>query len=208
MNGENNVEKNADHGHSHKHHIITDKTALTIGATLFVFTGLTVLAAHFDLGAANFLVAMLIATAKALLVALFFMNLLYDRRENAVIFCTAFIFLVIFMTLTSTDLFFRGDVYVHGPIEIAQAQSKIKDPWVSTPQLIAHGKELFQQNCVMCHGPQGQGNGPAAAALNPHPRNFTSTTEKWVNGRKSTMVFKTLKEGIPGSAMASFATLP
>jgi hypothetical protein len=43
--------------------------------------------------------------------------------------------------------------------------------------------------------------------LNPHPRNFTSDAE-WVNGRTVPGVFKTLKEGVPGSSMASFATLP
>ena len=40
--------------------------------------------------------AMVIATIKALLVALFFMNLLYDRRKTALIFATAFLFLAIF----------------------------------------------------------------------------------------------------------------
>jgi mono/diheme cytochrome c family protein len=134
------------------------------------------------------------------------MNLLYDRRENGVIFGTGFLFLAIFMVLTGTDLFFRGDVYVHGPIEVAQAQSKLKKPWISTPELVAHGKELFMVQCVACHGVEGKGNGPAAAALNPHPRNFTQDKD-WVNGRRPSMVFKTLKEGIAGSAMASFSTL-
>jgi mono/diheme cytochrome c family protein len=30
----------------------------------------------------------------------------------------------------------------------------------------------FQQKCSPCHGPQGRGDGPAGAALNPHPRNY------------------------------------
>lgn len=196
-----------DHDKHTQHHIVPTKVALGIGATLLVLTGVTVAVAHVDLGSLNFLVAMVIATTKALLVALFFMNLLYDRRENGVIFATAFLFLGIFIVLTGTDLFFRGDVYVQGPIQVAQARSKLSKPWLSTPELVAHGKELFQIQCVACHGPEGQGNGPAAAALNPHPRNFTQNVG-WKNGRKPTMVFKTLKEGLPGSAMASFATLP
>jgi caa(3)-type oxidase subunit IV len=191
------MDQNHDkHGH---HHIVPDKVALTIGAALLVLTLVTVKVSYF-------LVAMAIATTKALLVALFFMNLLYDRRENGVIFGTAFLFLAIFFILTSTDLFFRGDVYLHGPIAAAQSKSKLKKPWVSTPELIAHGKELFMVQCVACHGPDGKGDGPAAAALNPHPRNFTQDKD-WVNGRRETMVFKTLKEGVAGSAMASFATL-
>jgi len=30
----------------------------------------------------------------------------------------------------------------------------------------------FQQKCSTCHGPQGKGDGPAAAGLNPKPRNY------------------------------------
>ncbi len=33
--------------------------------------------------------------------------------------------------------------------------------------------EMFATVCAMCHGPTGQGDGQAAAALNPKPRNYT-----------------------------------
>lgn len=39
--------------------------------------------------------------------------------------------------------------------------------------LVAEGRELFAQRCVTCHGEQGNGKGPAGAALQPPPRNFT-----------------------------------
>jgi mono/diheme cytochrome c family protein len=35
------------------------------------------------------------------------------------------------------------------------------------------GKALFLEKCQLCHGPSGEGNGPAAAAYNPRPINFT-----------------------------------
>jgi caa(3)-type oxidase subunit IV len=195
-----------DDKHSHHHHILPNGTAFLVGGSLLVLTAITVAVAHVDLGKLNFVVAMLVATVKGLLVASIFMNLAYDKRENSVIFVTSFVFLAIFIVLTSTDLFFRGDVYVKGPI-VPEAKSKVKDPWIQTPQLLAKGKQLFEVNCTSCHGPEGLGNGPAAAALNPHPRNFHSG-EGWKNGRKVTDVFGTLKTGVPGSAMASFATLP
>lgn len=34
-------------------------------------------------------------------------------------------------------------------------------------------RQLFDTTCAMCHGPQGRGDGPAAAALNPPPRNYS-----------------------------------
>ena len=35
------------------------------------------------------------------------------------------------------------------------------------------GKQIFSQICTPCHGPEGKGDGPAAAALDPKPRNLT-----------------------------------
>jgi mono/diheme cytochrome c family protein len=35
------------------------------------------------------------------------------------------------------------------------------------------GKDIYENKCQMCHGPKGDGNGPAAAAFNPKPSNFT-----------------------------------
>ena len=38
----------------------------------------------------------------------------------------------------------------------------------------ADGAQVFQQYCQTCHGPQGEGDGPAAAALNPKPASFAT----------------------------------
>ena len=35
------------------------------------------------------------------------------------------------------------------------------------------GKDIYENKCQMCHGPKGDGNGPAAAAFHPKPANFT-----------------------------------
>jgi mono/diheme cytochrome c family protein len=37
----------------------------------------------------------------------------------------------------------------------------------------ATGRALYQQYCSTCHGAQGKGDGPAASALNPKPRDHT-----------------------------------
>ncbi len=69
--------------------------------------------------------------------------------------------------------------------------------------LVQEGKKLFTTNCVSCHGANGKGDGVAAAALKPSPRNFTSKTG-WVNGSKLSEIYKTLSEGVKGSAMVAF----
>ena len=34
------------------------------------------------------------------------------------------------------------------------------------------GAEVFRNNCEVCHGPQGHGDGPAGASLDPAPKNL------------------------------------
>jgi mono/diheme cytochrome c family protein len=34
------------------------------------------------------------------------------------------------------------------------------------------GAVVFKTNCEQCHGPQGHGDGPAGAALDPQPKNL------------------------------------
>ncbi|MEO6096042.1 MAG: c-type cytochrome [Fibrobacteria bacterium] len=38
---------------------------------------------------------------------------------------------------------------------------------------LEEGRKVFEINCVACHGAEGKGDGVAAAALEPKPRNFT-----------------------------------
>lgn len=203
---------NNDHGHDsktnkHHHYILPDKLAFIIIAALLALTAITVWTASLDFGVLNFPLAMFIATTKASLVALIFMNLKNDSRENGVIFATSFLFLAIFIVLTASDLFFRGDVYVKGPLTAATGgKAKFKKPWNATPEILANGKELFAQQCTSCHGDAGLGNGPAASGLSTPPRNFTAGTG-WKNGAKPSEIYKTLKDGIAGTQMASFATL-
>ena len=78
---------------------------------------------------------------------------------------------------------------------------------VSTPDKIAKGKTLFETTCASCHGAEGKGDGVAGKTLNPPPRNFTELTN-WKNGPTFSKIYKTLQEGLPPSAMASFSNIP
>lgn len=73
----------------------------------------------------------------------------------------------------------------------------------ASAELVEKGKTLFQTSCASCHGETGQGNGPGGVALNPPPRNFTST-EGWKNSPLLSGIYKTLEEGIVGSGMISY----
>jgi mono/diheme cytochrome c family protein len=53
----------------------------------------------------------------------------------------------------------------------------------------AAGKSTFETLCATCHGTTGKGDGPAGAALNPPPRDFSTGDFK----------YDTDKDGKPGS---------
>ncbi len=77
--------------------------AVTLGA-LLVLTVITVIAAGFDFGSGNVVIALGIATVKASLVALVFMHLRHDKPINAVIAVAGFIFLGLFLMFTLLDI--------------------------------------------------------------------------------------------------------
>lgn len=80
------------------------------------------------------------------------------------------------------------------------------EPPKKTPELLEKGRASFALNCAACHGAKGEGDGAAAAALSPKPRNFA--TEPFKNGSSVAQVFATLGKGSPGTAMIAFTHLP
>lgn len=86
----------------------------------------------------------------------------------------------------------------------APGKSRFSKAWIATPEMVANGKQQYQSNCATCHGPEGKGDGVAAAGLNPKPRNFTVATG-WKQGRKPSQIFNTVTKGFAG--MPSFASL-
>jgi mono/diheme cytochrome c family protein len=64
------------------------------------------------------------------------------------------------------------------------------------------GQALYQQNCVTCHGLQGDGNGPAGAYLTPKPRNFQKDDFKL--GDSVAAIANTIDNGIQSSPMPAF----
>jgi mono/diheme cytochrome c family protein len=57
---------------------------------------------------------------------------------------------------------------------VAPADSrKVKNPFPATPENLAAGEKVFHDNCVLCHGEKGLGDGPGSKALQIKPANFT-----------------------------------
>ena len=107
--------------HSHHPHVLPLSVYIGVGTALFVLTGVTVAVAHVDLGGTwNLIVAMLVATIKASLVALFFMHLLYDNKLYAIVFSIGLFMLTAFIVETMFDTMRRDAVYEYRAPPIQQ----------------------------------------------------------------------------------------
>jgi cytochrome c oxidase subunit 4 len=85
-------------------HISSVKLYVTIWLALLVGTGLTVFASTIDLGPFNAIVALAIATTKAVLVVLFFMHVKYAHEKmTKLVIVTAIFFFLILLALTMAD---------------------------------------------------------------------------------------------------------
>lgn len=71
------------------------------------------------------------------------------------------------------------------------------------------GQKLFEENCAVCHGKSGMGNGPWAGSYNPAPSDLTALKEDGVFSR--TRVLSVIdgynRTGLPGHEMPEFGLL-
>ncbi len=68
----------------------------------------------------------------------------------------------------------------------------------------AKGRETFAAMCATCHGPGGRGDGPAAAGLNPKPRDLTDAD--YMSGVSDRRLWTTIKSG--GAAVGLSPLMP
>jgi high-affinity iron transporter len=71
---------------------------------------------------------------------------------------------------------------------------------------IARGGILFGQNCAACHGETGDGHGPDAVKLDTPPIAFTGTVR--ARQRSVFALYQVMTQGLDGTAMPSFSSLP
>jgi cytochrome c oxidase subunit 4 len=95
-------------------HSSSPRIYLVVLGMLLVLTAITVGAAYVNFGQFNLIIAVLIATVKATLVALFFMHLRHDPPINAIIFVSSLIFLSLLLLFPLIDIQSRDRVVPYG----------------------------------------------------------------------------------------------
>jgi mono/diheme cytochrome c family protein len=81
---------------------------------------------------------------------------------------------------------------------------------------IKEGGRLYRLHCMQCHGLTGDGRGPTAKWVNPHPRDYRAGTFKFLSvdqkkkGRypRREDLFRTIKFGLEGTTMPAHNLLP
>ena len=146
----------AEHGHhhapDHTPHVQPLRVYLATWGTLVFLTAITVGASYLNFGAANLIIAVVIATIKAAVVAALFMHLLHDHKFHALVLVSGALFLIIFVSFTMFDTEYRGKA---DAIE-GERPMDITRPFEGTKSLAAVQKKW------------GGGHAAASASAEPH----------------------------------------
>jgi mono/diheme cytochrome c family protein len=78
--------------------------------------------------------------------------------------------------------------------------TRLRNPVPIDDAALARGRELYQQNCLACHGIAGRGDGPLGRTLNPRPADLRIHVTQHPEGQ----LFAWISDGVPGTAMPAF----
>jgi len=105
-----------------------------------------------------------------------------------------------------------SDDEVHSIVEYIRSFAKVAKPKHSDERItgnVDHGKQLFAQNCAVCHGDHGQG-GKGTGVTFSRPRDLpilppALNNPGFLASASDTMIKQTLREGRKGTPMNPFA---
>jgi cbb3-type cytochrome c oxidase subunit II len=78
---------------------------------------------------------------------------------------------------------------------------EIPNPYPTSDASLQRGQKIYQNFCIGCHGPVGDGMGPAQPWIYPPPLNFTILKDRGISGG---MLYYQIMNGITGTAMPYF----
>lgn len=109
---------------------------------------------------------------------------------------TAFVALVVIIAASSTLV---AHLRMVSSDPTASATVRHHPAWIvagsaeAAPAAADPGARIYGQHCAQCHGAGGKGDGPAAASLNPRPRNHTNGA--YMNSRTDAELLNSIRNG-------------
>jgi mono/diheme cytochrome c family protein len=69
------------------------------------------------------------------------------------------------------------------PMSVEQAALSLHNPLKPTPEVIGAGKALYAEQCAVCHGARGSGDGSVVSLLHQQPKDLTGAeSSTWSDG--------------------------
>jgi len=89
--------------------------------------------------------------------------------------------------------------------QVPEVWRRMPNPYPATEASLQRGKRIYQQFCINCHSPIGDGRGGAERFLSPPPLNFTTLRRHMVENKYIGGIFYyQIMNGITGTAMPYF----
>jgi|RhiMetdeSRZDD1v2_1073273.scaffolds.fasta_scaffold769810_2 high-affinity iron transporter len=96
----------------------------------------------------------------------------------------------------------RATVVVAVLASSSACDKNVGEPEQAPVRDVARGQSVYDLRCAPCHGTDGGGDGPAAVAITPKPRNFHDPA--FWNGRTADQLRLVVKQGKTGTLMPPF----
>lgn len=84
---------------------------------------------------------------------------------------------------------------------VPEGWRSLPNPYPATAASLQRGHKIYQNFCIGCHGPIGDGMGPAQPWIYPPPLNFTILKGRGISGG---ILYYQIMNGITGTAMPYF----
>ena len=89
--------------------------------------------------------------------------------------------------------------------QVPEVWRRMPNPYPATLAALARGKRIYQDFCINCHGPIGDGQGLAAKYVYPPPLNFTTLRRNLIEGKYiGGLFYYQIMNGITGTGMPYF----
>jgi mono/diheme cytochrome c family protein len=73
--------------------------------------------------------------------------------------------------------------YLYGQAEADRAGAELVNPLKATDDVVAHGRFVYENVCIACHGPKGAGDGHVATLFPRPPSLMTQRVRDWPDGQ-------------------------
>ena len=73
--------------------------------------------------------------------------------------------------------------YLYAQNEADRAGAELANPLQAAPEVFAHGKFVYENVCITCHGPKGAGDGHVTALFPKPPSLMTQKVRDWPDGQ-------------------------